>query len=106
MELCDLGRELASELRLLASSFHVKSDARDILEYEVASLEARVDFLEKGRAIPEHLKESTILSEWGSDLRKRIPVETEKVVQFHKEFLQAEKSPNSAFQPTPSARLN
>ncbi len=85
-ELITRGRELAAELEECAATFHFKSDAHDILEYEAACVEARVNFLVSGVAVPENCRDSSLLGEWGSGLRADIPVLASKVRAFHEEF--------------------
>ncbi|MDQ8209756.1 hypothetical protein QEH52_19715 [Coraliomargarita sp. SDUM461003] len=60
------GRKLVCLLEKKSEEFHVKSDQHDILGYEAAILNARIDFVEKKKAMPENLRESTLLGSWGA----------------------------------------
>lgn len=91
------GLDLAEELRRLSKNYHVKSDEHDILEYEAACVEARVEFISTGTAIPENLQESPLLVQWGSRLRAIMPAVFARVESFYEEFPRV-LAPNNSLQ--------
>lgn len=91
------GLELAEELRRLSKNYHVKSDEHDILEYEAACVEARVEFASTGTEIPENLLESPLLGQWSSRLRAAMPAVFAQVERFYEEFSRV-LAPNNSLQ--------
>ncbi|HEY6728345.1 MAG TPA: hypothetical protein VI197_30250 [Polyangiaceae bacterium] len=63
--LAAFGERLASDLATAAARYHVKSDQRDILGYESATVQAYVAWIERALPVPEHLRESVLLGAWG-----------------------------------------
>ena len=64
-ELIEFGERLASDLDAAAARYHVKSDQRDILDYESATVRAYVALLGHGAPVPSNLRESVLLGAWG-----------------------------------------
>lgn len=85
IELSDLGLNLSKELSKIAETFHVKSDARDILLCEAATLEQEAKDLVENTGVKEHLKESTLLGQWGQSIHHKLPYKSivNSVQEFH-----------------------
>ncbi|MDJ0779155.1 MAG: hypothetical protein QNJ85_14900 [Gammaproteobacteria bacterium] len=86
--LSEIGLELASELNQLSEQFHVKSDARDILGYEAATVEEEARDLIENCGVSEHLRKSTLLSKWGDSILHQLP-DSEiiaRVREFHANY--------------------
>jgi len=84
-ELVNLGFNLSKELLKLAETFHVKADARDILLYESATVEQEAKDLAENTGIKEHLKESTLLGQWGQSIHHQLPDKSiiNRIKEFH-----------------------
>ncbi|MGH1470707.1 MAG: hypothetical protein ACRBCS_05900 [Cellvibrionaceae bacterium] len=84
-ELSDVGFNLAKELSKLGETFHVKADARDILLYESATVEQEAKDLAENTGVKEHLKESTLLGQWGQSIHHQLPDRSiiDRVKVFH-----------------------
>lgn len=65
VELAAFGERLASDLASAAARYHVKSDQRDILGYESATVHAYVAWITRGVPVPTNLRESVLLGAWG-----------------------------------------
>ena len=61
------GMALARELREVAASFHPRSDARDILEYEAQTI-----LLASEAAEAQQQLQSTLLDRWGRSVHNQI----------------------------------
>ncbi len=85
-ELSQVGLALSRELSELGNTFHVKSDSRDILWYESATIAAKARDLLENCGVPENLQQSTLLSDWGSSLSAEIPQLVERVREFHQHY--------------------
>lgn len=59
------GERLASDLAAAAAHYHVKSDQRDILDYESATVRAYIAWITRGVPVPTNLRESVLLGAWG-----------------------------------------
>jgi len=79
------GERLASDLATAAARYHVKSDHRDILGYESATVQAYVAWLTRGAPVPENLRESALLGAWGRGHRW----EERELLQRTSEFYRA-----------------
>jgi hypothetical protein len=66
-ELIAFGECLASDLDAAAARYHVKSDQRDILGYESATVRAYLALLAHGAPVPSNLRQSMLLGAWGRD---------------------------------------
>ncbi len=86
IELSKLGFELVKEVEILLPLYHVKSDDYTILEYESDILRAKSTVLKEGGCLPDNLKDSTLISGWGSKLVQKHSALAEKVAQFHKSY--------------------
>ena len=84
--LSEIGQELARELKQLSEQYHVKSDARDILGYEAATIEEEVRDLVENCGVREDLKGSTLLSQWGESISSQLPDITIRVREFHDNY--------------------
>ena len=62
--------ELAAEVRRCAETHHVRSDARDILAYEAADLDAVAEALRNDLA--EGWPQSTLLGPWGRSVHGQV----------------------------------
>jgi mevalonate pyrophosphate decarboxylase len=93
-ELSDLGLNLSKELSKLADNFHVKSDARDILLYESATLEQEAKDLAENTGVKDHLKESTLLGQWGQSIHHQLPDISviDRVKEFHEFYKHAKNT--------------
>lgn len=65
VDLAAFGERLAGDLAYAAARYHVKSDQRDILGYESATVQAYVAWITRGVPVPTNLRESVLLGEWG-----------------------------------------
>ena len=81
----DLGFKISKELSKLAETFHVKADARDILFYESATVEQKTKDLVENVGVKEHLKESTLLGQWGQSIYHQLSDKgvISRVKEFH-----------------------
>jgi len=84
--LSEVGIDLAKELTVLSENYNVRSDARDILGYEAATVEEEALDLLNRSGVQEHLKESTLLSAWGKTLASQIPEVATRVEYFHEQY--------------------
>ena len=84
-ELGNLGFDLSKELLKLAETFHVKADARDILLYESATVEQEAKDLAENTGVKKHLKESTLLGQWGQSIHHQLSDKSiiNRVKEFH-----------------------
>lgn len=69
IELADTARALAKSLAKEAARYHVKSDQHEILGYESATVAAYAKELLGGEPVSAHLRESTLLGQWGRGYR-------------------------------------
>jgi hypothetical protein len=84
--LSKIGLALADELKSLSEAYNVRSDASDILGYEAATVEEEALDLVNGIGVQENIKDSTLLSNWGSTLASQIPEITKRVKDFHEQY--------------------
>ncbi|MGI9517451.1 MAG: hypothetical protein ACR2NP_10415 [Pirellulaceae bacterium] len=87
-ELIYQGNTLICELEDQVEQYHVKSDAHDILKWEIAVVRARVMDLEEQSGLPGDLLDSVLLCDWGYTLAKTIPDLARRVGQFHARYNQ------------------
>ncbi|ACA88156.1 hypothetical protein [Shewanella woodyi] len=86
IELSESGNKLAEEIDRLACDYHIKSDQHEILKWEASILWAKSKDLIEDCGLLETLKDSTLLSKWGSYLVKEIPEVAIKVEEFHQHY--------------------
>ena len=84
--LSKIGLALANELKSLSETYNVRSDACDILGYEAATVEEEALDLVNGTRVQENIKDSTLLSKWGSVLAGKIPEVAKRVKEFHEQY--------------------
>lgn len=82
LEVGNIGLDLADDLNIAASTYHVKSDKHEILCYESAGVQGMSEELLTGAPYRYELSESTLLSEWGSILAQEIPDLFNRVRKF------------------------
>lgn len=90
--LSKIGLSLANELKSLSETYNVRSDACDILGYEAATVEEEALDLVNGTGVQESIKDSTLLSKWGSTLASQIPEITKRVKEFHEQYQHAKNT--------------
>jgi hypothetical protein len=90
-ELAELGIELAAELNDIATHYHEKSDAYDILNFEVISLRAMCHDLVEGCGVRVDLQASSLLSTWGKRLANLNPDLAKRAAHFHAQYKVAQK---------------
>lgn len=87
ISLAEVGKELASKLKSLSKEFHVKSDHYEILLWEIAVIQAKVkDITENCGIQNKFLKESVLISSWGTSATLISPEIRSKVTEFHKHY--------------------
>lgn len=86
MDLSIIGKALAADLHTAAKKFDPRSDDCDILEYEAAAVEMRLNEMEGIPAGDSRLRESTLLSTWGLHTRPKVPDLVDRVTQFYHAF--------------------
>jgi hypothetical protein len=58
---------LATDLLAASERYHIRSDQRDILAYEAATVHAHLALIAQGTPVPDHLRASALLGKWGAD---------------------------------------
>ncbi|HEY6527055.1 MAG TPA: hypothetical protein VIZ65_00050 [Cellvibrionaceae bacterium] len=82
---------LGDEIVQLAAQYHVKSDEHDILPWEADIIRAKSKDLVENCGRIENIKESTLLSAWGSSLAAKIPNVVDRAKYFHASYSNARK---------------
>lgn len=89
-ELAAAGIALASELDILATRYHVKSEDHDILSWEADILRAKSTDAVDDCGLSENLKESVLLSDWGARLASQIPAFAARVRDFDEKYVRVQ----------------
>jgi hypothetical protein len=92
LALSKIGLSLANELKSLSLTYNVRSDACDILGYEAATVEEEALDLVNSTGVKENIKDSTLLSNWGSTLASQIPEIAKRVKDFHEQYQNAKNT--------------
>lgn len=80
------GLKLALELEQLSKQYHVKSDKHEILGYEAHAIRGMAEEISRGDKPSFELLESTLLSDWGSQLSNELPDAFTRVKAFRQEY--------------------
>lgn len=80
------GERLAEDLLAASERYHVRSDQRDILAYESATVRAYLAFFATGTAVPDNLRTSVLLGDWGASFQWPEAGLLERTFAFHEEL--------------------